>query len=202
METVRIPSRTASLSLSTLLTPFPPSHPPTPASPRALEAKLEEYYRLDCEDFVAGLHCRFKYRAVAPDKFGLRTEELLLLTDKELNQVVSLKKLAPYREADPKPKYGDKRQRAEAALSRLAQRPQGGGGGSKRLAAGAADEEENPTAVAASRLASFTAPTKKARREAMQQRAATPKLTKNAAKRLRKKRAKEGKQQARDDIAL
>ena len=65
---------------------------------------MEEYYALDCEDFVAGLPCRFRYKAVAADRYGLKTEEVLALSDKELNQVVSLKKLAPYREADPKPK--------------------------------------------------------------------------------------------------
>jgi protein KRI1 len=70
----------------------------------ALSAKMEEYYALDCEDFVAGLPCRFRYKAVAPDKYGLKTEEVLTLSDKELNQVVSLKKLAPYRDADAKPK--------------------------------------------------------------------------------------------------
>ncbi len=70
----------------------------------ALSAKLEEYYALDCEDFVAGLPCRFRYKAVPADKFGLRTDEILTLSDKELNQVVSLKKLAPYREAEPRPK--------------------------------------------------------------------------------------------------
>lgn len=109
---------------------------------RQLESKLQEYYSLDCEDFVAGLPCRFRYKQVLPNKYGLKTEEILALTDKELNQVVSLKKLAPYREEDAKPKcvaacayccmlpallmtrgarrYGGKRERAEAALARLA----------------------------------------------------------------------------------
>ena len=71
---------------------------------RQLESKLQEYYSLDCEDFVAGLPCRFRYKQVLPNKYGLKTEEILALTDKELNQVVSLKKLAPYREEDAKPK--------------------------------------------------------------------------------------------------
>jgi hypothetical protein len=34
---------------------------------------------------------------VAPDSFGLSVEEILALEDRELNQVVGLKKLAPYR---------------------------------------------------------------------------------------------------------
>ena len=71
---------------------------------RALAAKMEEYYALDCEDFVAGLPCRFKYKTVTPNMYGLKPEEILTLSDKALNQVVSLKKLAPYREAEPKPR--------------------------------------------------------------------------------------------------
>lgn len=147
---------------------------------------------------MAGMPCRFRYREVAPDKYGLKTEEMLLLSDKELNQVVSLKKLAPYRPADPKPRYGDKRQRAEAALSRLAQHPHAPGSKRRHADDEAADAED----PAAARLATFTAPTKKARREAKEQQKSEPKLTKNAAKRLRKKRAKMAKQQVRDDIAI
>ena len=79
---------------------------------------MEEYYALDCEDFVAGLPCRFRYKAVAADRYGLKTEEVLALTDKELNQVVSLKKLAPYREADPKPKCDSRRIRAHLPCAR------------------------------------------------------------------------------------
>jgi protein KRI1 len=78
--------------------------PPLSCPCSALSAKMEEYYALDCEDFVAGLPCRFRYKTVAPDKYGLKTEEVLTLSDKELNQVVSLKKLAPYRDADAKPR--------------------------------------------------------------------------------------------------
>jgi hypothetical protein len=35
---------------------------------------------------------------VSKDDFGLSVEDVLALTDRELNQIVGLKKLAPYRE--------------------------------------------------------------------------------------------------------
>ena len=61
-------------------------------------AALEEYYRLDAEDVVAGIRCRFKYRPVPAADYGLTPAELLALPDKELNQIVGLRRLAPYRD--------------------------------------------------------------------------------------------------------
>ena len=162
---------------------------------RQLESKLQEYYSLDCEDFVAGLPCRFKYRQVNPNKYGLKTEEILALSDKELNQVVSLKKLAPYREEDAKPKYGGKRERAEAALARLHASERAAAAGHKKRKARGGDSDDE-AAAAAARARSFVAPTKKARREAAEAARATggapagPKLSKNAAKHAKRKAKK------------
>jgi len=65
---------------------------------KEVEKHIDEYYKLDYEGLAAGLPCRFKYRQVNPKKYKLSTESILSLPDKELNQVISLKKLAPYRD--------------------------------------------------------------------------------------------------------
>ena len=65
---------------------------------KELQQKMDEFYSLDYEDFVDGLPTRFQYKEVAPSNYGLTTREILTLDDKDLNQIVSLKKLAPYRE--------------------------------------------------------------------------------------------------------
>ena len=65
---------------------------------KELQQKMDEYYALDYEDFVDGLPTRFQYTEVAPSNYGLTTREILTLDDKDLNQIVILKKLAPYRE--------------------------------------------------------------------------------------------------------
>lgn len=63
-----------------------------------LDQLFDEYHQLDCEDVIAdGLMTRFKYTSVQQEDFGLTNEEILLLDDKKLNQIVSLKKYRPYR---------------------------------------------------------------------------------------------------------
>ena len=64
---------------------------------KELMAKMDEYYKLDAEDFIEDVPCRFKYKEVAPSMYGLSTKDILSMTDKQLTQIVPLKKLAPYR---------------------------------------------------------------------------------------------------------
>lgn len=65
-----------------------------------LNKELDEYYKLDYEDTIGDLKTRFKYRPVNAKRYGLKSKEVLWLDDKDLNQLVPLKKLAPYREKE------------------------------------------------------------------------------------------------------
>jgi protein KRI1 len=67
----------------------------------ASEALWNELYNLDYEDMIGDVPCRFKYRKVDAEDYGLDDKDILTWDDSMLNQYISLKKLAPYKE-DPK----------------------------------------------------------------------------------------------------
>ncbi|KAI8817196.1 KRI1-like family C-terminal-domain-containing protein [Fimicolochytrium jonesii] len=67
------------------------------ATKKSLSQYMDEVYQLDYEDMIGDLPTRFKYRQVDQQDYGLTPLEILLADDADLNELVGLKKLAPFR---------------------------------------------------------------------------------------------------------
>ncbi|KAJ3148585.1 KRRI-Interacting protein 1 [Geranomyces variabilis] len=66
----------------------------------SIDQFMDEYYSLDYEDMIGDLPTRFKYRKVDTQNFGLTGKEILEADDADLNEIIGLKKLAPFRRPD------------------------------------------------------------------------------------------------------
>ncbi|KAG5442549.1 KRRI-Interacting protein 1 [Clonorchis sinensis] len=80
-----------------------PKAPYDPAVDEDYEHYLDKHYKLTCEDVIPGpdpdedLFCRFSYRQVTPNDYGLSTEEVLTATTGELNSWVPINRVTAYR---------------------------------------------------------------------------------------------------------
>ncbi|XP_063608041.1 protein KRI1 homolog [Penaeus indicus] len=64
------------------------------------DSYFNEYYNLDFEDIVGGVPCRYKYRKVEPNDFGLSTEEILNAGVTELQKWIPIRQILRHDRTD------------------------------------------------------------------------------------------------------
>ncbi|KAG9004120.1 hypothetical protein FRB94_012403 [Tulasnella sp. JGI-2019a] len=64
---------------------------------QVLRKYMDEVYGMDFNDVVAGIPTRFKYGSVPKASFSLSAADVLMATDKELNEYVGMKAFAPHK---------------------------------------------------------------------------------------------------------
>ncbi|KAG8961488.1 hypothetical protein FRC03_005330 [Tulasnella sp. 419] len=109
---------------------------------RKVAQYMDEVYKLDFNDMVAGMPTRFKYTTVAPQSYSLSSAEILMATDQELNEFINLKKLAPYRRSKMKdwdPKRAEKVKELKQAIA-----TRGKGGWNTKSTDGTNGEDRKP----------------------------------------------------------
>ncbi|KAK0550561.1 Kinetochore protein Spc24 [Tilletia horrida] len=119
-----------------------------------VQQMVDDYYDLDYEDMIGDMPTRFKYASVPKIDYGLSPAEILMASDKDLNEVVGLKMLQPYRKnakgesmkkpADLGRRLREFRAKLDSGSSSSSSSKKNGGDGSgakKRAAKGAAGED-------------------------------------------------------------
>ncbi|PVF96620.1 Krr1-domain-containing protein [Serendipita vermifera] len=64
---------------------------------RLIDKYMDEIYGLEFNDMVGDLATRFKYTTVPANSYALDPVEILMASDKELNEYMSIKRIAPYK---------------------------------------------------------------------------------------------------------
>ncbi|KAF8911661.1 KRI1-like family C-terminal-domain-containing protein [Gymnopilus junonius] len=124
---------------------------------RVFNKYMDEIYGLEFNDMIGDLPTRFKYVPIPAQDFALAPAEILMATDQELNEYMSVKKYAPYRQdKGNKHKYHKKTQEKLWELkAKIAERSRkafgvdvGGGTGANSIGVptrgGGAGDEEAP----------------------------------------------------------